>query len=65
MEDLDFIKNFSKIKVSVACRFFHYDQSNLTKGKCNKEAEKNVRKYLENELSKLYQTDVDELICQK
>ena len=65
MNDLDFIKNFSKIKVSVACRFFHYDQANLTKGKCGEDAPKKVRKYIENELSKLYQTDVDELLCQK
>ena len=36
--NLKFIQGFTKIKVSQACRFFGYNQSNLMKGKCGREA---------------------------
>lgn len=62
MDDLKFIQNFSKIKVSKACKFFGYNQSNLTKGKCGRDAEKKVRKYLEYELANLRLEEVGELV---
>ena len=64
-EDLEFIKAFSKIKVSKACRYFNFDQSNLVKGKKGRIAEKMVRKYIENELAKLYLNDIGEDLCQE
>ena len=65
MEDknnLKFIQGFAKIKVSKACKFFGYNQSNLMKGKSGREKEKNVRKYLEYELANLRLNDVGELV---
>ena len=62
MDDLKFIQNFSKIKVSKACKFFGYIQSNLSKGKCGRVAEKIVRKYLEYELANLRLEEVGELV---
>ena len=62
MDDLKFIQNFSKIKVSKACKFFGYNQSNLTKGKCGRVAEKKVRKYLEYELANLRLEEVGEVV---
>ena len=60
--NLKFIQGFSKIKVSKACKFFGYNQSNLMKGKSGREKEKNVRKYLEYELANLLLNDVGELV---
>ena len=62
MDDLKFIQKFIKIKVSKACKFFGYNQSNLTKGKCGRDAEKKVRKYLEYELANLRLEEVGELV---
>ena len=64
-EDLKFIQGFAKIKVSRACRFFGYNQSNLMKGRSGRRAEKNVRKYLENELAYLRISKVSDEECQK
>ena len=65
MEDksnLNFIQGFAKIKVSKACKFFGYNQSNLMKGKSGREKEKNVRKYLEYEIANLRLKEVGELV---
>lgn len=65
MEDknnLKFIQEFAKIKVSKACKFFGYNQSNIMKGKSGREKEKNVRKYIEYELANLLLNDVGELV---
>lgn len=64
-DDLIFIKGFSKIKVSKACKEFGYDQGNLTRGRLGKDAEKNVRKYLESELGKIRIEEFEELQCQE
>lgn len=53
-EDLEYINKFSKITIALACRHFGYNQSNLRSGKCGKVAERNVRKFIENEMSKIY-----------
>lgn len=63
--DLLFIQGFSKIKVSEACRYFKYNQSNLVKGKCGRRKEANVRSYLEKELANLRIKESEELICQE
>lgn len=60
--NLKFIQGFAKIKVSKACKFFGYNQSNLMKGKSGREKEKNVRKYIEYELANLLLNDVGELV---
>lgn len=64
-EDLIFIQGFSKIKVSNACKYFGYNQSNLTKGKSGRRAERNVRKYIERELAELRINEIGDLECQK
>ena len=53
-EDLIYINKFSKITIAEACRHFGYNHSNLRMGKCGRDAERNVRKYLENKISKIY-----------
>lgn len=53
-EDLIFINKFSKITIRKACKHFGYNQSNVCNGKSGAEACRNVRKYIENELSKIY-----------
>lgn len=53
-EDLIFINDFSKIKLTDACKHFNIDYSNLKYGKSTKENEKKVRKYIENKIAKLY-----------
>ena len=60
--NLKFIQGFSKIKISKACRFFGYNQSNLMKGKSGREKEKNVRKFIEYELANLRLEEVGELV---
>lgn len=63
--DLLFIQGFSKIKVSVACREFGYDQANLVKGRLGRDAEKKVRYYLEKEIGKLRVMEYEEFECQR
>ena len=60
--NLKFIQGFAKIKVSKACKFFGYNQSNLMKGKSGREKEKNVRKFIEYELANLRLNEVGELV---
>ena len=60
--DLKFIQGFTKIKVSNACKFFGYNQANLSRGKCGREAERKVRKYLEYELANVRLAEVGELV---
>ena len=59
--DLNFIKGFTSIKVSKACKFFGYNQSNLIRGRCGRDAEKKVRKYLEYQLANVRLNEVGEL----
>lgn len=53
-EDLDYIKSFSKIKISKACRHFKVDQANLVNGRLGKDIEKKIRKYIESEIANIY-----------
>lgn len=61
-EDLIYINKFSKITIADACRHFGYNHSNLRMGKCGREAEKNVRKYIENKMSKIYNEESEEYV---
>ena len=60
--DLKFLQGFAKIKISKACKFFGYNQSNLMKGKSGREKERNVRKYIEYELACNRLSEVGELV---
>lgn len=54
MEDLDFIKNFSKINIKDICEKTKIDRSNVLSGRASKEKIKIIRKTIEHELAKLY-----------
>lgn len=60
MEDLDYIKQFSKISITNACRTLKIDKSNLYSGKCKKDNIVKLKKYLESEVAKLYILKGDE-----
>lgn len=54
-EDLKYIKNFSKITITNACKRANVDRSNLLNGRIkDSEKIKLVRKYIEEEYAKLY-----------
>ena len=61
-KDLKFLQGFSKVKISKACRFFGYNQSNLMKGKSGRLAEEKVRKYIEYELANVRLNEIGELV---
>lgn len=54
MNDLDFIKGFSKISVKDICDKKHVDKSNLYAGRSSEEKVKKVRKGIESEIGKLF-----------
>lgn len=54
MDELEFIKKFSKVSVSKACKKAKVDLSNLYAGRVKKEKVKLIKKILESELAKLY-----------
>lgn len=54
IEDLLYIKNFSKITIKNACKRLGIDASNLWKGKCSAINLKRVRRLIENDLAHLY-----------
>ena len=54
MENLDYIKTFSKISITKACKKCHVDRSNLLSGRSTKENEKKVREELEHQVARLY-----------
>ena len=60
--DLKFLQGFTKVKISKACKFFGYNQSNLMKGKSGRVAEKKVRKYIEYELANVRLNEIGELV---
>ena len=55
MSDLDFIKDFSKIKISPICKKLNIDKSNLWAGKVSSEKVKQVKDEIIKELNKLEQ----------
>ena len=60
--DLKFLQGFTKVKISKACKFFGYNQSNLMKGKSGRLAERKVRKYIEYELANVRLNEIGELV---
>ena len=54
MKDLDFIKNFSKITISGACKKTNVDRSSLLTNRVKDEKIKKVREEIESEIAKLY-----------
>lgn len=60
--DLKFLQGFTKVKISKACKFFGYNQSNLMKGKSGRIAERKVRKYIEYELANVRLNEIGELV---
>lgn len=55
-EDLEYIKNFSKISIKSICEKENINRANLLMGTCkdNKAKSKKVRKHIESEIAKLY-----------
>ena len=60
--DLKFLQGFTKVKISKACKFFGYNQSNLMKVKSVILAEKKVRKYIEYEVANVRLNEIGELV---
>lgn len=54
MEELEYIKKFSSINITQACKKLGVDRSNLVSGRASAESVKAVKKELESELAKLY-----------
>lgn len=54
MEDLDYIKKFSKISIKSVCEKAKVDTANLYSGKTSKKNIKKVRKYIESNIAELY-----------
>ena len=54
MEDLDYIKKFSKITIKKVCEKSQVDRSNVLSGKASKKALNKVKKQIESEVAKLY-----------
>ena len=61
-EDLKYIKKFSKITISRACKDLNIDLSNLYNNKTSRKNEKKVRKYLEGEIAKIYIEEADSYV---
>ena len=53
MDDLEYIKKFSKITITKVCKMANVDQSNLWAGKTSKEKTKQIREIIQNEVNKL------------
>lgn len=54
MEDLEYIKKFSKISISKICEKNKIDRANLLNNKTTKKNIKTVREDIESEIAKLY-----------
>ena len=54
MEDLDYIKKFSKISIKSVCDKANVDKANLYSGRTSKKNIKKVRKYIESNIAELY-----------
>ena len=54
MNDLDFIKKFSKISIKKVCEKNNINRANLLNNKTTKKNIKTVREEIESEVAKLY-----------
>ena len=57
MDDLEYIKKFSKITIKDVCEKGNVDKSNVFNGKASKKKINKVRKRIESEVAKLYIVD--------
>lgn len=57
IEDVNFINNFSKIKLSEICRNLKVDRTNIFYGRCSDKKIHEVRKQIEHEIAMLYILD--------
>lgn len=60
MNDLDFIKKFSKISIKKVCRDNGVDSSNLWSGRVSNKKIRLIRKGIEFEISKIYKEDYEQ-----
>lgn len=63
MEDLKYIKKFSKISISGICEKNKINRSNLLNNKSTKKNAKIVREEIESEIAKLYLKEDDNGEC--
>ena len=63
MEDLKYIKKFSKISISGICEKNKINRANLLNNKSTKKNAKIVREEIESEIAKLYLKDDDNGEC--
>lgn len=54
MDDLEYIKKFSKITLKEVCKKSNVDVSNVFHGKASKKAVNRVRKQIESDVARLY-----------
>lgn len=54
MDDLEYIKNFSKISIKKACEKTKANRGNVLSGKASKKTINKVKRQLESEVAKLY-----------
>lgn len=59
MEDLEYIKKFSKISIKSVCDKAKVDKANLYAGRTSKSNIKKVRKYIESNIAELYLLNED------
>lgn len=60
MDDLDYIKTFSKISVKRACIKSKANRSNVLSGRASKKTIKKVRRQIESDIARLYLINEDE-----
>lgn len=59
MDDLTYIKKFSKITITDVCKKAKVNKSNLFNGKASKKNVKKVKKQIESDVARLYLVDED------
>ena len=57
MDDLEYIKKFSKITIKDVCKKSKADRSNVLTGKASKKTISKVKRQIESEVAKLYLVD--------
>ena len=57
-EDLEYIKKFSKIGISKACKNINVNRGNVLNGTASENTIKKVRTELENQLATIYFTEI-------
>lgn len=54
MDDLEYIKRFSKISIKKACEKTRSNRGNILSGRASKKTINKVKRHLESEVAKLY-----------